>query len=130
MNAPFVRSGLELPCLLRDFGQRGGQQIKSSSVLFDLFVAFVLVHWESFSLKPFSIIQVAICTRESNPSLLRMRVAYVSTVFAPTVIAFAISRLDLPCAINAATSRSRSVNPPNFSFSETSLSAGSGSARA
>ena len=52
---------------------------------------------------PFSTAQIAICTRESKPSLLRMRVTYVSMVFTPTVIASAISRLDLPWAINAAT---------------------------
>src|SRR6266511_1078562 len=74
MDTPFAGCGLELPRLTWDLVQRGSKQIESASILFDLFVAFVLVHCDSFSSKPFSTIQVAICTRESNPSLSRMRV--------------------------------------------------------
>src|SRR5262245_57958369 len=64
---------------------------------------------------PFATAQAAIWAREENPSFVRVRVVCASTVLIPTTRAAAMARLDFPCAIRIATSRSRAVSPPKSS---------------
>src|SRR2546426_562354 len=70
----------------------------------------------SFCPSPFSLAHTAICAREVKPNLDSMFSMCFSIVRVLTTRISAISRLAFPCAINAATSRSRSVSPPKASL--------------
>src|SRR6266567_6742702 len=74
------------------------------------------VHESRWEVRPFSVAQDAICAREVNPSFEKILLICASTVRTPTTRVPAISRFDFPCAMSAATSRSRSVKPLNASL--------------
>src|SRR5690242_10505302 len=68
---------------------------------------------DQYFVKPFSTTHAAICAREVKPSFPRILLTCTSAVRSLTTRRSAISRLVFPWAINAATSRSSGVKPPN-----------------